>query len=159
MPQVLGPTDERDAISLSLFTWKVTIATLAIITSIFCYLTVIDAQTARCAGQSWLLGQRSGTLDLLAPAILSVGGAIALAIRGTPEKIRQYLFLWSYEVFRLRSIRITYGTITVTLPLIAFLIFFGMLTWISAKRYNAIAYYCQATGVGLPTASSARPAN
>ena len=84
---------------------------------------------------------------------MSVVIGVVSAIRITSKKVRQYL--WSDQEFKFRFI-LTPDRMSATIAsLIGFLIIVGMMTWISAKRYNAIADYCQSAAVDLPAAPSA----
>jgi hypothetical protein len=132
-----------DSVSVSLALWKAASVILTLVTSVFCGLTaIIAAQNAKCAGQTFLLGFRSGTLDFLAPAIFSALAALIFGIRLTSEKIRAHNTRYNWEVFRFGPIYVTFGVLVFYWTLLVGVGIFGMLTWISIMRYKAITGYC-----------------
>jgi hypothetical protein len=132
----------HDTVGVSIFILKAAAVTSTVVTSIFSLLAAIDAESTRCAGSNWVMGYRSEISDFLALPLMSLIAVIVLMFVLSTEKTRRVIALYDRETFRFRSIRVTFGMIVVYLALIAFLIWFGGMTWFSVVRYNAVLAHC-----------------
>ena len=140
---LLGLDQPRDIVAISIFVWKTAIVVLTIVTSIFSFLAALDAQSAKCAGNAWLVGYRSGISDFAAFPLISGIAAIAFIIVLTAKKVKQYVLRDEREIFGYKSIRVTYGVSVFCLTLVFGLVVFGMPTTFSVERYKVIAAYCR----------------
>ena len=141
LKRILGLGDGRDFIGNSISIVKRAMFILTIATSIFCVLTIISAQTEKCAGQPMLLGAPSGISDFLAPAIMSLLTAIMLGIVVTPERTKRALMRGGFPIELNSSLPIPPGMI-LTAFFGGLLLAFGVLTWISVERYKQVASFC-----------------
>lgn len=143
MLRLLGLNQPRDFFTISIFAWRTAIVILTIVTSIFSFLAALDAQSAKCAGNAWLVGYRSGISDFAAFPLISAIGAVGFIVVLTAEKVKPYIKRDEREILGFKSIRITYGMFVFCLMLLFGLVFFGMQSKVSVQRYNVIAAYCR----------------
>jgi hypothetical protein len=152
----------HDVISISLLAWKATSAVLTVVTLVFSYLTAAaELQSAKCAGQTWLLGHRAGISDSFGLGIVSFIAAVGFIIVVRSSRVKQTIAQNDWEVLRLGPIRVSSGVFLIFSVLVGGLVSFGSMTWVTVKRYDAIASYCQSAmgvefegGSGTPAAAS-----
>jgi hypothetical protein len=139
LPRLSRP---RDPVAISIFAWKTAIVILTILTSIFSFLAALDAQSAKCAGNAWLVGYRSGISDFAAFPLISGIMAVAFIVVLTTEKVKQRVLRDEREIFAFKSVRFTNGMFLFCVTLFCGLIIFGIPARFSVERYSAIAAYC-----------------
>jgi hypothetical protein len=133
---------QHDAVGGVLLIFKSSLVFLTIVTWLFNVLTAIAVnESARCAGHDWLLGQRGGLSDLLAPGIMSTVGTLGAIIVVKTGKIKQMLAMYDWGV-RFGPVSVTYGVTLVALVLCGAVVMFGFLTLISIWRHNELLAYC-----------------
>ncbi len=142
-----APQTERsyDVIDMLLLVWRAMMILLAGVFAIYGYLTVVAAETAKCAGQPWIAGYWAGSEFKLALLPLTAIWAIAWTlVHYRRARIIELLSAAYYRrtVLSLGPIRITTGMLLVSGTL-AGPILFAWPTEFLVRRYHAIAAYCQ----------------
>jgi|HubBroStandDraft_6_1064221.scaffolds.fasta_scaffold66555_3 hypothetical protein len=118
------------------------------ITSVFNYLAAVSAVSPKCAGRTMVEGYRIGLVYLLsfplASALIAFVIGRSIWSERAKEKAEKVLEIYNLPVFKFASIEITLGMSLFCSALITILLSLGVMTGISAARYDAIAKYCLA---------------
>jgi len=143
-----APETERsyDAIDVLLFVWRAVMILLAGVIGTYGYLTVVTAETAKCAGQPWLAGYWAGSAFKL--SLLPLTSIVAIAwilVHFRRARINELLSAAHYSRtwFRLGPIRITTGMLVLFGGTLGCPILLARPTEFYVTRYHAIADYCQ----------------
>jgi len=142
-----APGTERsyDVLDILLLVWRAGMILLAGVFAIYGYLSVVAAETEKCAGQPWIAGYWAGSELKLALLPLTAIWAIAWAlVHYRRARIIELLSAAYYRriVLSLGPIRLTAGMLLVSGTL-AGPILFAWPTELLVRRYHAIADYCQ----------------
>jgi hypothetical protein len=130
--------------------WTVAIilaVALASAALVFSYLTVLSAESVKCAGHAWLAGYRSGVVEFFIIPLFStlvLGGFLKLrALMNRESTIRLLATENSIIVLQFLSIRISYGMFGFIVVLLTLLFMSGMITVYCVFRYIEITDFCQ----------------
>src|SRR6266852_1591437 len=144
-----APGTERsyDVLDILLLVWRAGMILLAGVFAIYGYLTVVAAETAKCAGQPWIAGYWAGSELKLALLPLTAIWAIAWAlVHFRRARINELLSAayYSRTWFLLGPIRITTGMLVLFGGILGGPILSAGPMELLVRRYHAIADYCQA---------------
>jgi hypothetical protein len=119
---------------------------LAGMISVFSYLAGVSAQEPKCAGRAWVEGYHNGIMEFLG---LPLGSAFIVAMVGMlafgrSERLRRELELYDLPVLEFASMQVTLGESAVYGTLLVLLVMLGIMTGVSATRYDVIVNYCLA---------------
>jgi len=132
----------RDPLGVALVAWKAALIIATIITSIFSYLAAMTAESARCAGMSWIAGYRSDTSDFWALPLISLTAVVFAIIGASKPKVLELLRNYEEPVSWFGPIRITFAQrLLCGSVVVFFVILCGATAW-AVLRYDAIVHYC-----------------
>src|SRR5713226_5546855 len=144
-----APGTERsyDVLDILLLVWRAGMILLAGVFAVYGYLTVVAAETAKCAGQPWIAGYWAGGVFKL--SLLPLTGILAIAwilFHFRRARINELLSAayYSRTWFRLGPIRITTGMLVLFGGTLGCPTLLARPTELLVRRYHAIADYCQA---------------
>jgi hypothetical protein len=133
---------QHDAVRGVLLIFKSSLVFLTIVTWVCNVLTAMAVnESTRCAGHDWLLGQRGGLSDILAPAIMSTICTLGAIIVVKTEKIKRLLAMYDWGV-KFGPVSVTYGVTLVASVLCGAVVMFGFLALIAIWRHNELLAYC-----------------